>query len=280
MTDDTVNSQEVVEISDEEADKLFESGGVVEEPEKQPEPELEKQPEPEPEPEKSEPEPEEEKKVNYGALHEERMKRKELQEKVVKMESRFEQLVQLLQPKQEKQVPTVDEDPVANFDARLQQQEQLQSQIIQQQQAEQVQRQVVTAYQAQAAEYASKQPDFTDAYQHLVKGRIKELEVLGYDTQTAAQVAQQEEFNIAYKSLQDGVNPAERLYQIALQRGYSKKEQSPQAPAKDLKVIEKGQQKSKPASGGAPSGELSLEALAEMDDAEFDAAWEKLAKNA
>lgn len=287
MSGDTVISQEeIADISDEEADKLFENGGVAEEPEQTEEVQEEAQPEEAEEAdleatetEEVAEEPKEEKKVNLGALHEERQKRKELQGKVEAMEKRFAQLVQNLQPKQEPetpQIPSIDDDPVSNFDQRLQQTELLQKQILEGQQQQYVQTQVIGNYKAKAAEFANENKDFGDAYNYLLKGRVNEFKVLGYSEPEALQFVQQEEFQIAQAALQAGANPAERLYLIAKERGY--KAQRSDAPAKDLRVIEKGQQKSKPGSGSTPSGELSLEALAEMDDDAFNAEWEKLAK--
>ncbi len=280
MSEDTVIShEEVADISDEEADKLFENGGVADEPEQEDadKSDANDSEEATEDTETSTEEPKEEKKVNLGALHEERQKRKELQGKMEAMEKRFAQLVENLQPKQETpQLPTIEDDPVTNIDYRLQQAEAFQQQFNQNQQQQYVQEQVVGSYKAKAAEFANENKDFGDAYAHLLKGRISELKILGFDENSAIQFAQNEEFQIAQAALQQGANPAERLYQIAKQRGWQAKRSD--APVKDLKVIEKGQQKSKPGSGSPPSGELSLEALAEMSDDDFNANWDKLMK--
>jgi hypothetical protein len=291
MTDDTVNSQELpTDISDEEADKLFESGGILDEPKAEPEEEStedEKEIEAELEPEETEEEPKkEEKKVNLGALHEERAKRKELEgtvkaqaEKQAKMEERFQQLVSSLSaPKQENQLPSVEDDPVTNFDARLKESENFQKQYQQNQQNQAFTQQVETAYKIKATEYTAENPDFTDAYQYVLNNRLEELQVNGLSKQEAIELAQKEEFGIALKALQDGANPAQRIYKIAQLRGY-KKAEAKSEQKKDLSVIEKGQKNSKVSGSAAPEGELSLEALAEMDDAEFEAAWKKLEKS-
>lgn len=289
MSDDTVNSQEeFVEVSDEEADKLFENGGILEEPKAEPEPEptedekiaeeaVEEAEKKEEVPEKPE---KEEKKVNLGALHEERAKRKELESKIAVMEDRFKQLVSQLSPKQEPQIPSVDDDPVTNLNTRLEQAEQFQRQVIEERQAVAQQQQVIETYRAKSAEYAQENPDFQNAYQYVLKGRLSELEELGMSKEAALHVAQQEEFGIALKSLQDGANPAERIYKIAQLRGYKKAETKPEVPKKDLSVIEKGQKNSKVSGSATPEGELTLEAIAEMDDDEFAKAWEKIEKQA
>jgi predicted NUDIX family phosphoesterase len=291
MTDDTVNSQELpTDISDEEADKLFENGGILDEPKAEPEEEStedEKELEAELEPEETEEEPKkEEKKVNLGALHEERAKRKELEgtvkqqaEKQAKMEERFQQLVSsLTTPKQENQLPSVEDDPVTNLDARLKESENFQKQYQQNQQNQAFTQQVETAYRIKANEYTADNPDFKDAYKYVLDNRLEELQVNGLSKQEAIALAQQEEFGIALKALQDGANPAERIYKIAQLRGY-KKAEAKSEQKKDLSVIEKGQKNSKVSGSATPEGELSLEALAEMDDAEFEAAWKKLEKS-
>jgi hypothetical protein len=284
MSDDTVNSQEeFVEVSDEEADKLFENGGILDEPKPEPEEEStegEKEVENEVEAkveEVAEEPPKEEKKVNLGALHEERAKRKELESKMAVMEDKFKQLVQNLNPNQEAKLPGVEDDPVTNFDQRIAQAEQYIKQSQEQQQAQYQHQQVVNAYQAQAAEYVKETPDFNDAYSYVLQGRLSELDAFGVTKEQALQVVQQEEYEVALKSLQDGVNPAERIYKIAQLRGYKKAEAKPEQK-KDLAVIEKGQKTAKVSGSATPEGELSLEALAEMDDAAFEDAWKKLEK--
>lgn len=281
MAEDTVNSQEELptEITDEEADKLFENGGepvaeVVEEVDTtQEEKDLNiEQPQ-------AKEEKKEEPKVNLGALHEERAKRKELESKVKMMEDRFNQILQSQQKQAEPQLPSLDEDPITNFDTRLQQQEQINQQLLQSQQQQALETQVIDTYRAHAQQFVQQAPDFTDAYNYLIKGRVEELKLMGYDETTAQQAVKREEFGIAYQALQQGRNPAEMLHSIAKQRGWQSKPQQPQAVQKDLKVIEKGQQKSIPSGGGAPKGELTLEALAEMDDDEFNAHWEKMNPN-
>jgi hypothetical protein len=276
MTDDTVNSQEAEneipnDISDADADKLFENGGEM--PEEKAE--VEDTPDPELTP-SAEEKPKEEPKVNLGALHEERAKRKEVEAKVAVMEDRFKQLVNSLsQPPEQK--PTPEEDPVNYFKQEIEDLKQFKKQTIEQTQAERQQEQVVNAYRAQSEQFKASTPDFNDAYNHVLTNRLKELKTMGLDEAQARHTVAQEEYNIALKSLQDGVNPAQRIYEIAALRGYQKKATA-EVPKKDLSVIEKGQKNAKVSASATPEGELSLEALAEMDDEEFAAAWAKLKK--
>lgn len=276
MTDDTVNSQETndipEDISDADADKLFENGGEM--PEEKPKKEKVEEVEPEPEVKAEEEKPKEEPKVNLGALHEERAKRKELEGKMAVMEDRFKQLVTGLTPQEQK--PTPEEDPINYFKQEIEQLKEVTRQQQEQTQAQRQQEQVVDAYRAQSEEFKATTPDFVDAYNHILSNRIKELKTMGLDEAQARQTVANEEYSIALKSLQDGVNPAQRIYEIAALRGYQKK--TSEAPKKDLSVIEKGQKNAKVSASATPEGELTLEAIAEMDDDDFAAAWAKLKK--
>ncbi len=273
MTDDTVNSQETndipEDISDADADKLFENGGEMPEEE----PEENDTPDPDLTP-PAEEKPKEEPKVNLGALHEERAKRKELEGKMAVMEDRFKQLVTGLTPQEQK--PTPEEDPINYFKQEIEQLKEVTRQQQEQTQAQRQQEQVVDAYRAQSEEFKATTPDFVDAYNHILSNRIKELKTMGLDEAQARQTVANEEYSIALKSLQDGVNPAQRIYEIAALRGYQKK--TSEAPKKDLAVIEKGQKNAKVSASATPEGELTLEAIAEMDDDDFAAAWAKLKK--
>ena len=253
------------DISEEEADKLFESNGEIPE---------EKAENVEPEPEEVETSPADKDKElseNYKkAMQEERQKRQEIERKMAVMEERFQQM---LQPQD--QTPSIEDDPISNFDTRIQGIEKANAELEHQRQIAQQEQQVVTVYQQQAHEFAEKNPEFKEAYSYLVSNRIEELKTLGLDQITAQQAAAQEEFGIALKSLRDGVNPAERLFQIAKMRGFQK---ATEAHKPNLKVVDKGVKSAKPSNSSAPQDDLSLEAIAEMDDEEFAKAWEKLKK--
>lgn len=85
-------------------------------------------------------------------------------------------------------------------------------------------------YRARAQEFAATNPDFGDAYQHVMASRAKELQALGYDENTILATMQQEEANAAWTAMQQGVNPAERLMEVAKLRGWAAKSGNP-APA-------------------------------------------------
>lgn len=278
-----------IEVSDEQVEQFFESGGK-EAPET-PETEAVETPEPETKAEEVKEEPKvedkpDDRKVPYGALHEERMRRKELAEKVQKMEDRFAQLMEKFQ-KPEPQAPSFDDDPFENLkfqQEQLNQKLQTHEQTINEQrqtfEQQRQQQELVSRYQMDAVDFAKEHGDFQEAYGFLMKQRQQELQAFGYDPQQAAQIIAQEEIGAAYKAFEDGVSPAERIYRIAQVRGYKKSEPAtnePSAEAKKLETVAKGVENSKSLSGGGKvEKDLSLEALAEMEDDEFDQAWAKL----
>lgn len=229
------------------------------------------------------------KQVPLAALHEEREKRKALEEQTRLMEDRFnefrQRMEQQIAPKEEAEEvgpPDLDEDPVSNLDARLKQQElavkQQQEDLAQQQQLEQFTR----GFQMREAEFASQNPDYYDAVNHLRTQRQGELRMMGYNDQQASQIVDAEAINYAITMTQNGVDPVQTFYQTAAQRGYKQ----PAAPAEaqvDITQLSENIQRAESIgpSGDTPSGAPTLAQLSEMSDDEFEAAtsgknWQKL----
>lgn len=213
--------------------------------------------------------------VPYAKFHEERMRRKELKERLDKQEQRFQELMQKLAPQEEqKSKPPVFENDV---EALKYQQEQISRTVEEQrrfveeqrraqEQASQVQA-LVRAYSSKASEYEKSQADFRDAYGYFIENRRNEYLAAGYSAEQAEQFVQNDELAIVAKAFQDEVNPAERIYKVAQTRGYQPKKKEPDK----LETIEKGLKQGKTLSGvpgSSPKG-LTLEAIAEMDDDEF-----------
>ena len=115
--------------------------------------------------------------VPYGALHEERAIRKELQQKVSSMEDQiksFETLRSEIEQMRASNAPDPDEDPLGSLyhenetlrnDVNEMKQYQSEQMAYQQQQEEVTQ--VINRYQSDANEFIQKNPDFTNAYNHL-----------------------------------------------------------------------------------------------------------------
>jgi hypothetical protein len=250
------------------------------------EPSVEPEPEAEPvavEPAETEQEEKPEKTVPYAAMHEERMMRKEAaqeaadaREKMARMEERFQMIQEGMQKPPEPE-PDFDDDPAEFLNAQQQRtqaelQELRDRNAAQDAQAQQNQDfdNLMGRYKADVQLYSSDNADFQEAYESVFKGRVDEYVAAGYDVATSTKIAQQDEVAIVQKAFQDGVNPAERIHALAKARGYAPK---PKGGDK-IASIAKGQKAAKTLGGSTPPPAVTLEALAEMDDADFAANWD------
>ena len=284
-------SEEFTEEEQQYFDSKGDEGFTIENPEDDKPADREDEPEEAPEAE-DKPEEKEEKVVPLAALHEERKRRQELQEaqrqleeKTRLMEERFGQIQKGLEAPE----PDFEEDPAAylkhNDEKTAAELEELKQWKAQQEQASQhsaQEQQFINRYVAEARNYSQQNPDFGNAYNHWQNSVQSELHAMGYPPEQATQVLQNLEKDIAARAFNDGVNPAERVYELAKQRGYTVQEKKEQA---NLDNIEKGMKASKSLSseGGGKTQQTTLEALADMSQEDFDAwmaknpkSWQKL----
>jgi hypothetical protein len=293
MAEQTSNADVTAELSDESVDKFFETGGDAEEAEiteEKSENDVSDENDSQ-EDDSQDSQPKQDKKVPYGALHEERERRKELQRQVQeiqrknqRMEETFQQMMQRLQYGQQQpqyQQPTYEEDPLGTLKAKT---ENLERFLAQQQQAvqyqaqmEQQQSQFINRYQRSAEAFIQDKPDFKEAYQHLVSTKLQEYQEAGYTGEQAKHLLHEDEAAIVAKAYQDGVNPAERIYKIAKMRGFGGGTRSNE---QRLNQLEKGVQASKSLSstpGKSGKAAMRLEEIAELPDEEFKKVdWDKL----
>jgi hypothetical protein len=221
--------------------------------------------------------------VPHGALQEERAMRREAlmraeaaerdyAEKMAKLEKRLELLANPPPP-----VPKFEDDPAAHLKYQQEQirqemepvkQELEQGRQRQQQQAAEAQ--LTQAVSAAEAEFAKATPDYLDAIAHMQRVADNNLQIMGVaDPAQRAQIIRRDAMALAVRALQSGKSPAELAYQVAKNQGYSAK-----APGVDkIANIQKGQAASPSMpSGGqrAPTEAISLAALEQMDDEEFN----------
>ncbi len=235
-------------------------------------------------PESSEEKPaKDDRKVDYGALAEERGKRKEAEERVRKaellaarMEERFRAYTQ---PQQQPQrPPTPDEDIFGAVNHLVQRQQRTEAEFnrVRQQQAAAQQQQKITEWATTTeVEFHKEHPDYYDAVNHLRAGREAELKNFGYNPAHIKQTIQQDEIALVVQAGRAGKSPAELAYQIAKQRGYTAKSPPADDVNQKLDRIEAGQKASGTLSnvGGAPGGgDVTLKMLVDMPEEEF-AAW-------
>lgn len=244
---------------------------------------------------KDDKDPKAENKVNYGALHEERMRRKEAAERAKKAEERAALLEeQLKRYAQQQQEPTYDEDPL---EVVRRENKQIKDVLIAQAnkalQESEEQRYWEKVTQSELA-FKQDKPDFDDATKFLAENRINELKKIGWSDLQAAKVLADEVRWITDKAYADEVNPAERFYELALLRGFTPAESSKiaeNAVINDkLDRIEKGMKSNRalPPASKSIKQDLTAEDLADMNidalsnlrgETDFDKAWNKLFGN-
>lgn len=232
--------------------------------------------------------------VPLPALHEERAKRRELQQQLQqergareemerRMQARLDQIAQAVTPKPV--VPDFAENPAEHLKHSVEELRQA-TQASQRQLSEWQQRQAAEAQLAAVAEkvwaaeaeFVQDAPDYQSAVTFMLDSRARELEAIGHDSQSARNMAAREMMDGALMNAAQGRNPAEIAYKLAKARGYTA-----QASAADkMQMQQRGAAASKSlGTGGAASGKLSARALAEMSDEDFADAtkggnWQKL----
>jgi len=228
-------------------------------------------------------------------LAELKRQKRELETRHATLEGRMsilERLARGLPATEEPQKPAVidpDADPLGAVKSTFQKVTELEQQLAQrtqQEQASQQERQFIETYQRGAQEYAKTQPEFFDAYSHLVNGRVAELQLIGHAPEMVAQIVAAEEKMIINTALAQGKDPYQSIYDVAKLRGFSKAAsvETPKADdATKIVAMQKAEKATKTLSNapGAASSTPTLDALANMSEDEFAEAtagknWRKL----
>lgn len=241
---------------------------------------------------KVETQPEKQKMVPIGALHEERMRRQEIERESKERFEKLEQRLQLL-ANPPAPVPKFEEDPAGHLrhqvettQAELQAIRQSSEQSRQAQEAAQLERQIQEHTTASEQIFAKEHPDYIEAVKHLQAIADKNLQMMGMDdpTQRIAQI-RQDALAMSFKALQMGKSPAEVAYNLAVNYGYKAAQaEQKQDAAKKVEAIQEGQKTASMPAGGTKQQTLTLDAIAQMDDDEFNqlvddpAAWKKLVR--
>lgn len=280
----------------------FESGGQTEIVNDAPTPEPERQPvaveqspeaviEPGAEPDKS-------KFVPHGALHAEREERKKLQAQLEEiktrsaiLEDRWNTILTARQPAQEeaKAPPNPEEDIFAYSKWQAEQLQALQQKIETREQQENQSRQQTEQEQAlwnewnqSVQSFAAQTPDFKDAAQFLSDTREKQLTALGrVDPRFQSAQARTQQINAELKSIvfaakQQGISPAEMVYQISKDYGFAGAAQpapEPHVISEKIEALDAAQNASRTLAaspGKQPGDALTAQAIADMSPAEFE----------
>ena len=243
-----------------------------------------------PPPKPSEPKAELQQTVPQGALHEERKRRQDAEERAhqmellnARLEERFRAFRDALTPRQQAPQPP----PDANRDifgavSHLQNEQRTtraeiegyKRQIAQEDQLKQLRQWGADAETA----YVRQNPDYYQALAHLRNSRARELEVWGMSPSAIGQQLQHEENQLLARAATERRNPAQMAHELARQRGYQKAAPAPaqgtQRQEIDLNRIEAGQRQSASLSNvgggsGRDVGDVEIEDLLKMNDAEF-----------
>jgi len=230
--------------------------------------------------------PEEVKKklVDYGALHEERRRRQELQAQVEQMERAYQQLVQRLnQPEPEPEI-SYEDDPAGYIRQQAQRLDKqvtdinaFREQQAQQQQLQQQQRALAEAVSADEARYAQQQPDYNERVAAALQTRMQQLQQFGFSPSEAQHTVREEVQFLVAKALNSERSPAEALYQMA--RAMTPQQQQRPQVVNKPNPMQAAQQASKSLSRAGTAStptDTSLKRLANLKGADFDAEFERL----
>jgi hypothetical protein len=147
---------------------------------------------------------------------------------------------------------------------------------------------------AQEAAFARDVPDYQSAVAHLAAARTAQLQAIGVDAPEQIRAAIISDVRgLAHRAREGQRNFGEMLYELAKANGYRQSAAAPpataaaQPAARVAPVAEnaaerliRGQEMATTigATGGAPSGEVSVQRIASMSDADFDAYYASVKK--
>lgn len=228
-------------------------------------------------------EPDHERTVPYGALHEERQRRKEMQSRIEKMEKMFQEAAERRRQPEVgaiSQDAKFEEDPIAYLKnetektrAEIEKRDAIEKKRTE---SDNQMASLQRKYKESTEAFAKEKPDFSDSYNYTMRKLRENIQLLGYSGEEAERIAINEEIRIINQAYDEEVNPAEKIYKMAEAFGYKKEI----APEKKLQTVEKGIRQSKTLSGGGKQDfEITLENMLEMSDDEFKTAWGELERS-
>jgi hypothetical protein len=130
------------------------------------------------------------------------------------------------------------------------------------------------------AEFSAEQPDYEQAQQYYLTGRLKEYMAFGVDEKTARNAVRMEFMQASSAAMNNGVNPAQALYAAAQARGYAPQQANGKATDR-VAQINRAQGMSRSLSngqGGGRSGDMTAKDIGKLEGAAFDKAMDKFLK--
>lgn len=241
--------------------------------------------------------------VRQGAFHAEREQRKALQAENARLaeeRARFDERLRILQEAiREPEAPAVDADPEpdpevdfiahqkwvarqvkAEREARLQAEHQQRTMTAHQR----AEADIIAAANNDATRFAQANPDFGDAYNHLLSSRAAMYQSMGYNNAEINRQMRADEIAVYSRARERGISAAELIYNLSKTVGYQRKaaaapEEGDNANGADISAaidkierINRGQAASKTLSGagGSPVAPLSAESIANMSNDDFN----------
>ena len=226
------------------------------------------------------------------ALHEERRRRQELQQRLEGFENRWGQTMDRIvtgqtqpQPKAE-EVPDPDTDPLGHLQyqnkfmaGKLQQMEQFIGKQSEQQQFVQGLSQVQQKVAADEQAFARANPGYAEAANWVLGRRQAELNAMGYAPHEVQATIAQEAFILSQRAYNEGTTPAAKAWDMAQKLGWKPSAQ-PQGQSRNDQGQFVAQPTSLAGTGGAPvKAEVGLsDDLSSMTSKDFDQVFERMMK--
>lgn len=246
-------------------------------------------------------------KVPLSALQEERTRRQELNDQLAQERASRQQLEQrtniLLQqfaqmqqqqqtplPPEKPALPSFTEDPEAyvnalkaQFESELNDLRQARDQAVQQTQANQHGQQIAGWAAQQEQDFTRTTADYPAAADFFYQRKQAEYAALGADPVAIQEQIRRDYIGVVQMAANRGQNPAALLYALSGAMGYTKGTQAPAQAVKPQQQPRKTPPTSLGNMGSAAQqpddeGELTVEKLNQMSDAEFDKLWKKMSQ--
>lgn len=201
----------------------------------------------------------------------ERKRRKAAELEIARLKGQYDEATRRAAPADPQKLafPNIEQDPIA----ALREMREWKAAIEGEREQQAKLSQFAAACEAEVSKFRAEKADYDEAYRHLFGSRIEELRTMRYSDDQIRQAVASEEMAIAAHALQNGVNPAEIIYDLATKRGYKAAAAAPAAaPAADrIAVAARGQASGRSLSNapGGASGAPTVEALLAMSDKEF-----------
>lgn len=132
-------------------------------------------------------------------------------------------------------------------------------------------RNFVDGVQGMTTQFMQTKADYGDAYQYLRNVRSQDMKDLGVPQAKIPEMLLKEELAVAARAIQQGMNPAQMVYNIATRYGYRPATPPPPPPAVKMDALQKGQAAAPtPVEPAATGPALTLDSVKDMTSDQLD----------